>query len=251
MKRIFTLFCILILTAVLCGACNLFISDEPVPTQPQTEAEVEATVAPATEPATEPPVTEAPTEIFDDALSGYIKIAKEKTLEYSSGHTHTFCLPEVTFDTQDARDANSEIMDDFGEMMENLTTTSGYSLEYEAYLNEDVLSLVIFVRYDGGSGFGLGYNFDVTTGDRIDDETLCSIIGKSYDDVLDELCDALDEHFEKKNLIGIDSRREQTYSDENLQAAILYLNDSADLMAMIDVYASVGGGHWIAQLQVD
>ena len=248
----FVLAVIFVLSALT--ACSLFKAPKgsaPAPTAPavSTEASTEAqTVASATEADS----ATAPAAI--GTLDDYVKTAKEKTITFGGGKTNTLRLPEILIDSADAKAANSEIVEKYGEVVEGEANSTGaYALDYEAYLNGKILSLVIIAKYDGGNSYGLCYNFDVTTGKTMDNESLCSAIGKNYTEELDELYDELVDYYETKwgNLPGNETEKEKTYNYSNIKAAAMYLDEDGDLMALVDTYAAVGGGHWIAQIDVD
>lgn len=225
------------------SACSINININQ-PTEAAQSASTEADVPATAAPETEAPATEAPV----GTLSDYVRTANEITKDFGDGSTNTLRLPEILLDNADAKAANSEISEKFGD-----TDNSGaYELDYEAYLNGKVLSVVITSKNQGGNSYALTYNFDVTSGSAMDNQSICDVAGESYSDVLADLRDELTDYYDEKwgALSGNDTERDKTYSDENLREAKLYLDGEGDIMAVVDIYAAVGGGHWFAQLEI-
>lgn len=250
MKKIFAL----ILTALVCisalTACSININLTPPTEAPAAEAPAEtAAPAPTEAPATKAPV---PTDPPVGTLGDYVKTAQEKTVSFGDGNANTLRIPEITLDSAPAKAANTEITERFGSAFGSENTTGAYAIDYEAYLNGTILSVVVTASYDGGNSYGLCYNFDVTTGDALDSAALCKAIGEDYDAVLTDLYDELKDSYEEKwsALPGNDTEKAKTFADDNLKAAKLYLDGDGDLMAMADTYAAVGGGHWIVRLDL-
>ena len=159
----------------------------------------------------------------------------------------------ILIDSTDAEAANQELESRFGEALDNGNSYSGmYALDYEAYLNGSVLSVVTVGKYDGGNTYGLAYNFDVLTGKKLDNKQVCDAAGENYEGEIVDLREELNEYYEEKygTMPGNDAEREKTFSDENLSKAVLYLDGDNDFMALVDIYAAVGGGHWVVQLDL-
>lgn len=261
MKKTIALFLALIFVMSALSACSLFgvplfgrvrmQPTEPAPTMAAPiPAETAAAVTEAPAPETQAPETAAPI----GTLSDYVKTAKEKSVSFGDGNTNILRIPEILLSGTDATAANDEIIEKFGAVVNgDADYTGAYALDYEAYLNQEILSVIVTAKYDGGNSYGLCYSFDVTSGKKLDSEALCTAIGESYSDKLDDLYDELADYYEDKysTLPGNDTEKEKTYSYSNLKAAVMYLDGSGDLMAMTDIYAAVGGGHWIAQIEVD
>ena len=257
MKKLIALLLTVIFVMSALSACSFLgipIGKRPAPTAPAATSPA-ATTAPATEtaaPATQAPATTAPVSI--GSLGDYVKTLKEKEVSFGNGKTNTLRLPEILIDSTDAKSANDEIVEKFGEVVNgDANSTGAYELDYEAYLNKNILSVVITSKYDGGNSYGLAYDFDVATGKALDSAALCEAIGKSYNTELDKLYEELVEYYEDKwgTLPGNETEKEKTYNYANLKAAVMYLDGDGDLMALVDTYAAVGGGHWVAQIEID
>lgn len=247
MKKMISVLLIAVLTASALSACSLLFVPQAVPA---TEAATEA-------PAETTPATEAVTEALEPAvgtLGDYVATAKETVVSYGDGRTGTLRLPEILLDSADASAANAEIMDRFGDVVTgDANYTGAYALDYEAYLDGSILSVVILANYDGGNSYGLSCCFDVLTGARLDGESLCGALGRSYSDSLDALYANLAAYYEDRwgAIPGNDSMKEQTFDYSNLRAAGYYLDGDGVLTALVDTYAAVGGGHWVAQIPAE
>lgn len=246
MKRTIALLLILIFALAALSACSINININKPTEADSTAASSEA----ATQAATE---SDEPTAAPIGTLSDYVKTGKEATVTYGDGNTNTLRIPELLLDSADAKAANEELQSKFGSALDNGSSYSGmYALDYEAYLNGSVLSVVTVGKYDGGNTYGLAYNFDVLTGKKLDNKQVCDMSGENYEEELADLREELEEYYEEKygSMPGNDAEREKTFSDDNLKQAVMYLDNDGDFMALVDVYAAVGGGHWVVQLDL-
>lgn len=247
MKRIVVLVLAMVLVAGVVSACSININlGNPVSTQEaQTDAPADDTQAVQTDAPTEP-VPQIGT------LDDYVRVYKEVSRSYGDGNTNILRLPEIMINAQDVYDANDELVEKFGDALSG-ENTGLYALDYDAYLNDTILSVVTTAKYEGGNSYGLAYVFDVTTGDRLNNETLCSMTGREYNTVMSDLKDELTDFYTEKyaTLPGNDSEKEKTLSKDNISAAVLYPAANGKLMAMCDIYAAIGGGHWNELLEVE
>lgn len=251
MKKYLSVLFASILVMAMLSACSLLPGAKPAPqptqaAQAATEAAKpsESVAAQAESTASK---TQATTEKAVGKLEDYVRTAKEATFVFDNGPTNTYRIPEILLSGEEAKAANDEIMERFGD---DVQSGSGYcpviSLDYEAYLNDKYLSVIVSGRFDGGNSYGLCYTFDVTTAKNLDSETLCSVTGRDYNASLNTLGANLTTEYDSRfgSLPGNDKERTKTLDVENLGAAKMYLGSSGKLMAMVDLYAAVGGGHW-------
>lgn len=257
MKRILALLMVCIFAAAALSACSIFPRipaqrpTEPLNTAPSAAA---VTEAPEQQAATEAVETQAPTEASVETLDSYVRTAKKASYTFSDGNTKTFRIPEILLDSSDAAAANSEIMDRFGDDVQEYTEYCPVvSLDYEAYLNDVYLSVIVTGTFEGGNSYGLCYTFSVTSGSELNSATLCSAIGCDYNEALSDLTDNLTEDYDQKfgSIPGNDTERGKTLDSENIKAAKMYLDGSGNLMAMVDFYAAVGGGHWVYSVSAE
>lgn len=250
MKKIAALLLVCIFAVTTLGACSIiprFSSQKP--TQPATTAPTTAAAVTETTAATDATATQAPaTQASVGTLDSYVKTAKKGSYTFDDGNTKTYRIPEILLDSDDAKAANSEIMERFGDDVKEYTDYSPVtSLDYEAYLNDVYLSVIVTGSFDGGNSYGLCYTFNVTNGNELNSATLCSAIGRDYNTALSDLTENLAEDYDEKygSMPGNDGERAKTLDSANIKAAKMYLDGSGNLMALVDFYAAVGGGHWV------
>ena len=243
-KRWIPIIFVLLILVVALSACDT--GTGVVTSQPATDAPAVTSSAPGT-------ATEAP-PVAVGTLDDYVKTAKEAAQSFGNGSTTVFRLPEILLDSADASSANSEIMSRFGDDCKEYDDYSPViSLDYEAYLNDTVLSVMIVGKFDGGNSYGLCYSFDVTTGSRLNNETLCSLTGRDYNNALDTFRTNLTSYYDEKyaTMPGNDEMREKTLSDDNINSGAMYLGSTGKLVVMADIYAAVGGGHWVDTISAE
>lgn len=260
MKRMIALLLACILTASVLGGCNPFALFRR-PQSPVQPTEAAAVAVPETVPAAEtaaPAATQAPTEPEKGAAIGgvgdYVRTAKEASFSYDDGTARTYRIPEIVLGTGDAAAANSEIMERFGDDVQEYTDFSPViSLDYEAYLNERYLSVITTGKYEGGNSYALCYTFDVVSGNSLNNSLLCSSTGRNYDTAVSKLTENLTAVYDERygQIPGNDGERNRTLDSENIKAAKMYLNASGKLMAIVDLYAAVGGGHWVESIEAE
>ena len=257
MKKLCALLLVCLFTAAALSACSLFpFIPTQKPTQPAASSPVsaDATDAPA---VTDAPATQAPTEITVGTVDSYVKDADKASFTFDDGDTRVYRIPEILLDSADAAAANTEIAERFGEDIEDVRGFTDYcpvvSLDYEAYLSDVYLSVIVKGTFDGGNSYGLCYTFNVTTGNELNNVTLCSATGRDYNTVLGTLTANVTEEYDAKygTMPGNDSERAKTLDSANIEAAKLYLDGSGKLMAMVDIYAAVGGGHWVYSIAAE
>lgn len=252
MKRIGIILLAVILVVSVLSACS---RNKPQPSESSSsaassQADVKATEKEATKAATEK-ATDAPAEQIG-TIDDYVETAKEKTVDFGDGNTNTLRIPAILLGGSDAVNANAEIMEQYGSVFDEGKGQSGiYSLDYEASLNDKVLSVVVNAKIDGGNTSGLCYCFDVLTKDLLDSKAVCDYAGYNYENEAETLKANLVTYYEQKfsSLPQNDEMKEKTFSDSNLQSAVMYLDGSGKLMALTDIYAAVGGGHWVESIE--
>ena len=248
------------------GSGNNASSDGTVSSKAGSSAFEESTAGKnekATEEVTEE-VTEAQTEEPTETLTvgDYVYTKIEKNLpspgsflltgeQGNGGELVPVRMPQLKLDSADAKRINNEITQDCASRIDDLEKSAPVHpsgrIDYAAYLNKNILSLIIEKRSaDTPNSYFTVYNLDVTTGEEISYGKLVSLSDKSNDEVTDMLKNEITALFDKPlpsaNASMADSlknAKDKSLSDDNLSAAMYYFNGEGQL-AVAYRY------HWIA-----
>lgn len=192
------------------------------------------------------------TETVTGKLSDYVRTSVENEVSFGDGVTKTLRLPEILLDSEDAKAANSDITEKFGADTDGKSGVN--TLDYTAALNDNLLSVCVCAGFEGGNSGAEVFNFDVSTGKKVDNDVILKYKGVSYTDVIEKIEKALDDYYKERNFDKLplnDDMKAKTFSARNLKDARLYLNDEGKIMCVADVYASVGGGHFVTNKELD
>ena len=175
--------------------------------------------------------------------------------EYDNEFNNHFRIPEFLVDLPGAQIANDEIYDDYVEIfldaqyaMDNSMYFPCYFLDYEAYLNDDIVSVVIKSSYDGGNHYYSVYNLDLSSGDLRDIHGFAKKFGVSYLTLRDRLVAAMEDDYNEhwyypEQLDDADEQKENTFTAENIDSSLLFLGENGQLMAVYTAYMSVGASY--------
>lgn len=205
---------------------------------------------------TEPETTEAVTETAEPTTSPvpseYVVAAKTKTFTDKDGKSeNTFAIPALNFKTDDAKAINSAISEKYDKEIEAAGKgKSGYdTINYNAYLNDDVITLLITAEKKGHAITYDVYNFNKTTGKKLDNEGLIKYLGLDSSETYSTLKAALQDDYTSK--FKFDDfpddyyyQLEMTVGDEAITRSKLFLNGDASLYAACTERASVGAGEF-------
>ena len=199
--------------------------------------------------------TTAPTETAEPTTSPvpseFVVTGQEKTFADSDGKNETvFKIPKLNFDTADAKAINSAINERYGAAFEAEQGKSEYSsINYNAYLNDDIISLLITAEKKGHAiDYGV-YNYNKTTGEKLDNSGLLDYLKLSGSDVYEELKEALQDDYTSKFKYedfpdDYYYQLEMTVGDEAIAQSQMFLNGDAELYAACTERASVGAGEF-------
>lgn len=200
--------------------------------------------------------TAAPTETAEpttDPVPGeYVITGQEKTVTDNDGKNETvFRVPKLNLDTDGAKAINSAITERYGAEIEAAGQgKSGYSsINYSAYLNDDIITLLITAEKKGHAiTYGV-YNYNKATGKQLDNSGLLEYMGLSEPDIYAELKEALQDDYTSK--FKYDDfpddyyyQLEMTVGDDAIAESQLFLNSDAELYAACTERASVGAGEF-------
>lgn len=254
MKRFVAMFlCLCCVTLLFSGCIKPSIDNPDNTTSGQTEPSTNNTE----------PVN---IEDIEGPLAQYVQTAVKETLELDTtkqGNGEQIVsvrLPKLLPFSEDAIAAQAELQSEFDpwpwveEIRINLAdgwSSMTHSIDYEAYLNGSVFSLMICAESMVDLNSYFVYNFDVETGKRLNTEELMNklqitdytqrftqIAQKAFDEKYD---DATVEHLESER-DHIAAKREDTISRENIEKAMPYVAADGKLMVVIDIHIPTGAG---------
>ena len=227
---------LLIAVPVGCSGQNKETSKYEAPTaakttSAQTTAGAETTAAPETtqEPTEAEPETTAPLSV-----ESYIKIYKEGSY-YNSllNEEDSYVMPLINIDSPDVNAINEQLISSYNECLNSFEAyqTKNFndgvcSVSYGAWLNGNILSLcvnehpVISEKY-------IVYNVDVNTGKAIDNSGIDNAYRQKFSGHV--------------NTNG--NMYPKTISDENVNAAQLFIKDNNALYVMYDWYFEAQASH--------
>lgn len=270
MKRILCLLLtlLLLLSVTACGGQS---DPEPAPSSsdsiPETESPTEPETEPSTEPETEPATQPEPEETVL-SVNDYVAVWKHQQVIFddSVGNHYdiSFTIPMLTLEQADALAINEEIqnacqpsLDDTLQAQENGTSPFLLGISYDAWLNNNLLTLLVHVVSMTDNDWYLLYTVDITTGRRLDNDDFAALLE----------CDraTLDEHIRSTMESDYMSRygslfdqdpyaQEQldnTCSDENVAAAQVYLDQTGNPCLLCTIYSLVGAASYERLLQLD
>lgn len=201
--------------------------------------------------ATDAPTEENATERAIRPISDYVDTLREVIYEnttYIPAKKMTYRVPVILIDSEDAREVNDEILEKYGDTMDKAeardTSLAKTFLDYDVYLTGPILSVVINEELGSGHSWVYSvYNFDVTTGQSLNNRALCRKVGTDWDTVKSTLSSALKYYYvntwpQYENTPSMYS----TLSSENLETARLFVGSTRKIRALCTCYIPAGSG---------
>ena len=212
--------------------------------KPTAEASTSAeTAASATESAF-PTVEELVITDFETRLVG----------EDSVGNTYdcTYRIPSITLQSEDAQEINRELnewltpyIEEQQKYHEEGISMVVPSIDYEAWIYNEVLTLVVTMQTDWSQTFYRVYNLDIYSGEDLDNEDLLRRTNLTESAFFDALYAALNAKFDPAyaEMAGEEfftAQRERTLSEENLEEAELFFDAKGNAFVHVLVYSLAG-----------
>ncbi len=221
-------------------------------TTQQTEEDVtEDTVPDTTSPEpTDPPVIEGP-------LGEFVQIDVAETVTGTDGRNQwsvSIRVPKLLPFSKDAEACQQEIQDRYNPLLEEIRSNSAkgfwpvlLSIEFEAYLNDGILSLVICEQTNYETSHYRVYNFDTASGVRLDSAVLAKKL--AITDYAEKAKQAAQSVFEQIHINCQDSplhaqQQAATVSEENIAKGLLYLAEEGKPMVVMDIYPCAGAAYY-------
>lgn len=210
---------------------------------------------------TPPPAVTVPTDwqMNDDAeVAVHVKAGREQTFTCTDKNKNTvsctYSLPALTDKTDGAKAVNADISAKYDGLFAKAQEAAAQnkmpepeSIRYSAYVNDDIVTLVITGE---GQGHNLSYNvynYNKATGKQLDNAALLQYLQRDYDKTFAALSKALEadyvakfkpENFPDDYYYQLDL----TVGDEGIKQSQLFLNSEAELYAVCTEHAGVGNG---------
>lgn len=232
MKKSICIVCIIALFAVSLTGCEFFdnIFNKNKEEATSTAEQIE-TKAPETEPQTEEPFE------YSTDPSDYVGVAREAG--YGDGYT----IPEIKLDSRDARTANADINGLYGPIFDigDEVDSSYYctSISYDAYVANEMLSVVVTAEYNGSTDYYSVYTFDLRDNSLMSNNDIIEKLDMNKDEVNEKLKKAAEAAFKDKfeesfaDDVDYEDCFEKTMSEDNLKDAKLYIGEEGALKALV------------------
>lgn len=249
---------LLAFAVLLLTACTPFSRPEVKPTSPSEDSILTAPPSEESSVVTEETETSAPATqplVLEDLVKDETTLHLVGTDSVGNKYDCTYVLPEILLDSPDARKCNQEILDTYTPIMEEAqkeledgVSLVNISISYEAYLWQDVLSVVVTVDscWDM-QDYGI-WVFDAASGSLLDQTGLLEKLGVSQEDFIERRKTGVSEWLEstldgipdKDSSDFIRSLRERTLADENLDTSVLYLGEDGQPMLCCWIFSLAG-----------
>lgn len=274
MKRTISLIALLLAFAILLSACvgqpedtigstEGSITEQTEPSTNKTEPTTEETAgntASSTE-ETAPNTEPVNIEDIEGPLAQYVQTAVKETFELDTTKFHnpkqsvTVRIPKLLPFSEDAIACQGEIQNEFDPWVEEIRTnlTDGFTsatafIDYYAYLNDRIFSLVIYAESMFDLGLYRVYNFDTETGKRLNTEELMNKLQiTDYTERFTQIAqDAFSKQWgETRDPSSHDydlyvSQKAKNSSKENIDKAMPYVAEDGKVMVVLNVYSLAG-----------
>lgn len=192
-------------------------------------------------------------EIKDDWSEEWSN-ASDKIYEDGVIFKYEFNIPQININSNDVKQINKEILDKYETILANVYENqyidfSAEALDYEYYINDDILSLVLNVYTEGGPIFGSEvYNINIVSGEKVTNAGLIECINITETELKNKLNSAIEnlemytnkeieEEFKEEQL----NKTLELYKEEVLDEIKMYINKKGNITVSIEVFATAGG----------
>lgn len=177
------------------------------------------------------------------------------TGEKSGTNNQAKCrLPQLSVDSEDAESINNDIHEEYDKVFDDIETYyQDYEMnrtDYVAYLNGNILSLVIETRTTNTpNSFFKVYNIDVKTGKELNNEDVVNLSNISLNEAYGQLYSKIESIYtdEQKELVDAEtyeSIKGKSLDDKNIQESMFYYNENGSLMAAYRYYWFAGAENY-------
>lgn len=189
--------------------------------------------------------------IKDKSADDYISMYKEKVSGVANENNSSYAIPLLNINSTYADTVNNEIkkallpeVKEF-ELTEKSTAITLPNLEYDFWLNDNILTLIITKPdYIILSDKYLMYNIDVNSGEEIDNKKIAEKASINADKIDGMIKAAFEKEYNGKYKGGpaeITSAYDETVNAENISKSKLYLDKDGNASVFGIVYSGVTG----------
>lgn len=168
-------------------------------------------------------------------------------------------IPVINLENENIDKINKEILDLTEYKLkeaEKLVSQDNYGLvnvDYRWYQTDDLLSVVVALRYGTGKNEYHVFNVNVTTGEEIDNSEILDMAKIKQDEFSDKCVEAVTDYFDKlydkddatfTEATGYEVARSNTIDESNFSTmkTQMYLNNSGEIMIVAKIYTLAGAG---------
>lgn len=256
MKRILCI-CLALMLFFTAACSRKTDTDSLKPSSPGTEASDTAQPA-AQEPAapnTEPTVESQPAPIAK-AVEDYVSVLESRQIIYEDSLNNHYdisiVIPVLTLDSPDAQSANNAIqsaclprLDEVDEAKECGYSAFLESISYDAWLNDNLLTVLVNIEYITDDRDYMLYVFDLATGKQITNDDMAALLHLDRNALDAQISATVERKFLSmfESMLDQDFTRQQldsTCSAENIAAAQVYLNEAGAPWILCTIYSIAG-----------
>ena len=200
----------------------------------------------------------------NSSLTALVTDARSEIV-YSDGTEISLSIPTINLNGAEIEKINSEILSKYDSEIDdrieyvNISAGKDAELYYEWYVNGDILSVVIKIGgvYMHSYSYDV-YNISISNKSLLDDNAILDFLNLSKPLYLEKIKHAVTEYF-KENIDPCDDSVnpywkdsfDRTVSEDNLNNAKLYLNNSGDLCVIACIFQTAGAAYNYYNINVD
>lgn len=212
----------------------------------------------------------AKTYIAVDAYSDkQVYVVDGKTINYKYKDYNgnqvdvTYKIPRIVLEGTDAELANKQSEEIFNDKCKSADDMRNFNawelqytkLDYEYYINDNVLSVVIFNKYPFNNYTEYTvYNFDVLSGKRLYNEDIANKLSLNYSKIKNVIIEKIQNYFNSlptNHSTFYYTQLERSISDDNIESSSLYIGENGQIMVEYRIYQMAGSETYYYLMSID
>lgn len=212
----------------------------------------------------------AKTYIAVDAYSDkQVYVVDGKTINYKYKDYNgnqvdvTYKIPRIVLEGTDAELANKQSEEIFNDKCKSADDMRNFNawelqytkLDYEYYINDNVLSVVIFNKYPFNNYTEYTvYNFDVLSGKRLYNEDIANKLSLNYSKIKNVIIEKIQNYFNSlptNHSTFYYTQLERSISDDNIESSSLYIGENGQIMVEYRIYKMAGSETYYYLMSID